>query len=138
MTQKEILITQFDAVRLEKLLKVVEGFGDQKTHRVGKLREVLDRATIVSPKEVPRNVVTMNSKVLFRDVDMSAEMTYTLVFPKDANIAKGSISVLSPIGTAILGYREGDAIEWQVPAGRIRISIEKILYQPEAAGNFDL
>jgi len=83
-------------------------------------------------------VVTMNSKVILRDLDISEEMNYCLVFPKDADIASGAISVLAPVGTAILGYREGDIVEWPVPSGKRRIRIEKILYQPEAAGDFHL
>ncbi len=80
----------------------------------------------------------MNSKVALSDIDTSEEMTYTIVFPKDANIDEGKISVLAPMGTAMLGYRVGDIIEWQVPAGKRRIKIEKILYQPEASGDFHL
>ena len=78
----------------------------------------------------------MNSKVVLRDVDTSAEMTYSLVFPKNADVDAGAISILAPVGTAILGYREGDVIEWPVPSGMRRIRIEEILYQPEAAGDF--
>ncbi len=63
---------------------------------------------------------------------------YTLVFPKDADIESGRISVMSPIGTAILGYSVGDAIEWTVPAGTRRIRIEAVPYQPEAAGDYHL
>jgi regulator of nucleoside diphosphate kinase len=98
----------------------------------------LARAKVVSSKKVPPDVVTMNSKVVLRDVDTSEEMTYSLVFPKDADVDVGAISILAPVGTAILGYSEGDVIEWPVPSGIRRIRIEKILYQPEAAGDFHL
>ena len=141
MKQREIFITQFDKDRLDELIEVAETFGDhsrQDLRNLQDLQEELERAKIVSPKEVPSSVVTMNSRVLLRDIDTSEEMTYTLVFPKDADIDSGSISVLAPVGTAILGYREGDVVEWPVPSGRRRISIEKILYQPEAAGDFHL
>jgi regulator of nucleoside diphosphate kinase len=65
-------------------------------------------------------------------------MTYVLVFPGDADIDTGAISVLAPVGTAILGYAKGDVVEWTVPSGIRRISIEEVLYQPEAAGHFGL
>jgi regulator of nucleoside diphosphate kinase len=80
----------------------------------------------------------MNSRVLLLDMDSHEEMEYTLVFPQDADPAQGKISVLAPIGTAMLGYREGDVFSWQVPDGMRRLKVQKILFQPEASGNFDL
>lgn len=138
MKGREIFITQNDRDRLEELIDVAEEFDDQNRQDLQGLQEELDRAKIVKPAKVPPGVVTMNSRVLLRDVDTSEEMTYTLVFPKDADIDTGAISVLAPVGTAILGYSEGDVVEWKVPSGRRRISIEKILYQPEAAGDYHL
>lgn len=138
MNERKIFITQFDKDRLEELIEVAESFGAAKRLDLESLQEELDRAEIVSSKNVPPNVVTMNSRVLLRDTSTSEEMTFTLVFPKDANIKSGLISVLAPVGTAILGYREGDVVEWHVPSGLRRISIEKILYQPEAEGDFHL
>lgn len=70
---------------------------------------------------------------------MSGESnTYSLVFPTEADFAEGKISVLAPIGTAILGYRQGDTIEWPVPSGLCKLKVEEIVYQPEAAGDSDL
>jgi len=102
------------------------------------LAEELDKAEVVSPKNVPPDVVTMNSKVTLRDLGTSEEMTYVLVFPRDANIDAGAISVLAPVGTAILGYAKGDIVEWPVPSGVRRIRIEEVLYQPESAGDYHL
>jgi regulator of nucleoside diphosphate kinase len=65
-------------------------------------------------------------------------MTYRLVFPKDADVDAGAISVMAPVGMAILGYAVGDVVEWPVPSGSRRLSIEQVLYQPEAAGDFHL
>ncbi len=90
------------------------------------------------PERIPPDVVTMNSRVVLRDLDSDETMTYTLVFPKDADIGAGAISVLAPVGTAIIGYAVGAVIEWPVPGGIRRIRIEQILYQPEAAGDFHL
>lgn len=137
MKQRKIFITAFDKKRLDELVATARrqgghGFGDL----VG-LASELTRAQIVEPSDIPSNVITMNSKVLLRDLDTSEDETYSLVFPGDADVASGAISVLAPIGTGILGYKEGDVVEWPVPAGKRRIKIEKILYQPEAAGDFD-
>lgn len=138
MKQREIFITEFDRDRLEELIEVAEEFGGRDRKDLRDLQEELDRAQIVKPQEVPPNVVTMNSRVLLRDMDTSDKMTCTLVFPRNANIDSGAISVLAPVGTAILGYTEGSVVEWKVPSGKKKISIEKILYQPEASGHFDL
>ena len=97
------------------------------------LEEELDRARIVSAGRVPADVVTMNSRVRMTDLGTGKEMTYTLVFPREADFSQGKISVLAPIGTAILGYRAGDVIEWNVPGGRRKFRVEEILHQPEAA-----
>ena len=138
MKQRKIFITKFDKERLEELIAVAEEFGDHDRQDLEDLAGELARANVVSSKEVLPDVVTMNSKVVLRDIDTSEVMTYSLVFPKDADVDVGAISILAPVGTAILGYAEGDIIEWQVPSGTRQISIEKIVYQPEAAGDFHL
>ena len=138
MAERKIYITEFDRTRLEELIEVAEEFGGRDRRDLETLAEELARAEVVSSKDVPPDVVTMNSKVVLRDIDTSEEMTYVLVFPKDANIDAGAISILAPVGTAILGYAKGDVIEWPVPSGIRRISIEEILYQPEAAGDLHL
>lgn len=99
------------------------------------LAQELDRAEIVRSSDIPADTVTMHSHVLVRDLDTGRESTYTLVFPSGADIAKGKISILAPIATALLGYREGDEIEWPTPGGRRRLNVVQLLYQPEAAGD---
>jgi regulator of nucleoside diphosphate kinase len=138
VTERKIHITEFDKRRLEELIAVAEEFGGQDRKDLESLAQELERAEVVLPKDVPPNVVTMNSKVILRDLSTSEKMTYVLVFPREANIKGGAISVLAPVGTAILGYAKGDIIEWPVPSGMRRICIEEILYQPEAAGDFHL
>ncbi|MCA9421474.1 MAG: GreA/GreB family elongation factor, partial [Nitrospira sp.] len=78
------------------------------------------------PKDIPPDVVTMNSRVRLSDMNKGDDLVYTLVFPRDANAAEGKISILAPVGTAILGFRVGDIIEWQVPAGIRKLKIEEI------------
>lgn len=136
MAKRKLYISEFDKSRLEELIAVAEDFGGQDRKDLESLTKELAKAEVVSPKNVPPTVVTMNSKVVLRDQDTSEEMTYVLVFPKDANIDAGAISVLAPVGTAILGYAKGDVVEWSVPSGVRRILIKDILYQPEAAGDY--
>jgi regulator of nucleoside diphosphate kinase len=80
----------------------------------------------------------MNSRVRLKDLETNEEKVYTLVFPSEANLEQQKISILAPIGTAILGYRVGDTVEWRVPGGIRKLRLEEILYQPEAAGQYSL
>jgi regulator of nucleoside diphosphate kinase len=139
MTERTISLTEFDRKRLSELIHVARSFSARDQGHLKQLRTELDRAeTVIDPAHIPSDVVTMNSKVRVRDVDSDEKMVYTLVFPADADLEEHKVSVLAPIGTAILGYRAGDTIEWNVPAGTRRLKIEQILYQPEAAGDFHL
>lgn len=138
MSARRIYITELDKARLEELIAVVGEFGGQDKDHLDSLAGELDRAEIVSSQAIPPDVVTMNSRVVLRDLATSEVKTYSLVFPRDAAIGAGKISILAPIGTAILGYAKGDVVEWQVPAGTRRIRIEDVLYQPEAAGDYHL
>jgi len=138
MNPRRIHITELDKTRLEELIAVAEHTGghDQKDLRA--LAGELARAQVVPSNQVAADVVTMNSKVALRDTDSGETMTYRLVFPKDADVDAGAISVMAPVGMAILGYAVGDVVEWAVPSGSRRLSIEQVLYQPEAAGDFHL
>ncbi len=136
MKQRTIYITEYDKQRIEKL--IAEAHPGRDASHLDDLAAELSRASVVAPQDVPADVVTMNSKVLLEDVDSSEQMTFTLVFPENADIDAGAISVIAPVGTAILGYSEGDIIEWEVPSGVRRLRIASILYQPEAAGDWEL
>ena len=138
MKQRRIYITEFDKSRLDDLIERARETGSHNRENLDSLSAELERAKIVEPSKVPASVVTMNSQVLLRDLDSDDTETYSLVFPKDMDIDSGAISVLAPVGTAILGYKEGSTVEWKVPAGKRRLKVEKVLYQPEAAGNFAL
>ncbi|HOQ29406.1 MAG TPA: GreA/GreB family elongation factor, partial [Armatimonadota bacterium] len=81
----------------------------------------------------PPDVITMDSQVQLEDLDTGQEMVCTLVFPEDADASQGKISVLAPIGMAMLGYRVGDVFEWQVPSRKRRLLVKAVLYQPEAS-----
>ncbi|MCC6456659.1 MAG: nucleoside diphosphate kinase regulator [Caldilineaceae bacterium] len=138
MEGRTIYITEFDMERLGKLIEEAK-----RVHRHGNaylddLELELSRAEVVLPADVPPDVVTMNSTVWLRDLDTDEEMTVTLVFPQDADIEHDKVSVLAPIGTAMLGYRAGDVFTWKVPDGERRLRIEKVPYQPEASGDLHL
>lgn len=137
MKNRRLHISSQDKERLEELIVEARAFGAHDRGDLDELTIELDHAKVVDSRKMPSGVVTMNSQVVLHDVDTSEEKTYFLVFPQDANIGTGALSVLAPLGTAILGYAEGDLIEWPMPSGRKRrIRIEKVLYQPEAAGDF--
>jgi regulator of nucleoside diphosphate kinase len=135
MEPRDIHITDYDLTRLKELLHVGISFAERDRELLEALQGELDRAHIVEPTAVPQDVVTMNSRVRLTDAETNEEQVYTVVFPSDANVEQRKISVLAPIGTAILGYRVGDRVEWRVPGGIKKLRIEEILYQPEAAGH---
>lgn len=130
---RKIYITEADKTKLQELIDdLIKSDTDNKNY-VKDLDNELNRAVIVKKNKIPVDVITMNSKInLVIDSD---EEEVTLVYPNEIDIAENKISVLSPIGTAILGYREGDIIDWKVPNGVIKILVKKILYQPESASD---
>ena len=138
MSGKLIQITEFDLERLKKLLFEARYNEYRKSEYLDKLQMEIDRANVVSPKDIPGDVITMNSTVSLVDLETGEEEVYTLVFPEDADLGEGKISVLAPIGTAMLGYKVGDIFEWEVPAGKRNLRVEKIIYQPEASGDYHL
>ena len=138
MDQRKIAITDHDARRLGEILNVAGEFKYRGRADLAALAGELRRAQIVDARNVPGKVVTMNSRVVVEDLDSRQEMEFALVFPAAANADEGRISVLSPVGTALLGYSEGDVVEWAVPAGRRRLRVKKVVYQPEAAGDYHL
>lgn len=94
----------------------------------------LSDSVVVRPSEVPRSVVTLNSRVRISLLGSDTGMVLTLVLPGQSDMRRGRVSVLSPAGSALLGRREGDVVEYEAPTGRVRFRIEDVLYQPEAAG----
>jgi len=144
VTEKQIYVTDSDLQRLKTLLRYTWRDRREDVGDLSRLDHELERASIVRPMEVPKDVVTMNSRVRLRDLDSGDAVDFSLVYPTQPyaagsdHIAEMTVSVLAPIGTAILGYRVGDTIEWEVPAGVRRLKVEDVLFQPEAAGRFDL
>ena len=138
MKEKVIYITDSDKKRLKQLIRDARAFGSEHEVYLKKLEGELNRAKVVKSKEIPKDVITMNSKVRLKDLDTREEMIYRLVFPDAADPEQNKISILAPIGTALIGYRVGDVIEWKVPAGLRKLKVLEVLYQPEAAGDYHL
>lgn len=119
--------------KLQALLESHRAGGSPQTASLDILEEELERALIVSPEALPPDVITMNSEVLLRDLETGGTRTYKLVYPTSVKQYPDAVSVMAPLGMALLGYRAGETIEWPVPKGMRRLKILKVLYQPEAA-----
>jgi regulator of nucleoside diphosphate kinase len=137
MAKSTIVITEADFERLSDLLASEFAKVISPIEYLDDLRAELRKAPIVSPDKVPRNAVTMNSTVTLRDLDTGEKETYTLVYPDQADIANSRLSVLAPVGTAILGQRVGDEIKWKVPSGWRRLKVQRVISQPEREGLLD-
>ena len=129
----EIMISHEDFNRIE--LVIAEGRtsrSDRDRQNLDRLDRELRRARRVAAAERPADVVALEAEVTVRDLDDQTEATYQLVLPAKADVARNRLSVLAPIGAALLGYRRGDQIEWPVPGGRRRLRIERVV---RPAGN---
>jgi regulator of nucleoside diphosphate kinase len=132
MRQPSLIITDTD---LERLRSVLE---QNDTPLAESLEEELERAVIVAQRDVPADVVTMNSEVTYEECDTGAQKTIRIVLPKDADAAAGRVSILAPVAAALLGLRVGQEIEWRVPRGVKRLRVADLPYQPQAAGHLTL
>ncbi|MBN1566729.1 MAG: nucleoside diphosphate kinase regulator [Acidobacteria bacterium] len=133
MTKKPVYITEYDIQRLMKLLGGIQHCS-QKRADLELLIEEMERAVVVPSEKMSEDVVTLNTRMRVKDLESSEETTIQLVFPNDEDFEHGKISILSPIGAALIGYSKGDTAEWKVPSGFRHLRIEEITYQPEADG----
>jgi regulator of nucleoside diphosphate kinase len=138
MPLSRILMTEDDMASLRELVRRGRAVSSRDQDHLEELDRELDRAEVVSAENLSPDVVTMQSTVRVRDIDSGTRVVYTIVYPVDADIDRKRISILAPIGTALIGYRAGDVIEWATPGGTRRLQIEKVLFQPEAAGGADI
>ncbi|KFJ90711.1 nucleoside diphosphate kinase regulator [Pseudomonas sp. GD03721] len=128
-----ITITRLDMQRLERLLDSLDEFGPGAEA----LQAELDRAEVVGHDEVPAGVVTMNSRVHCREESSGKDYHLTLVYPEDAG-GEGKVSILAPVGCALLGLSVGQHIDWPAPGGKqLKLTLLEVEYQPEAAGEYD-
>ena len=128
--EPRIVVTSTDMERLRTLIDTTAG------DKADALDAELLRAEVVEPTQVPPDVVTMNSRVVYRDEETGETREVTLSYPKDASLEQGRISVLAPVGAALLGLSVGQEIDWQLPGGKTkRLHILSVTYQPQAAGH---
>lgn len=131
MEHQAILISEQDYERLSLLVQ------HSDSRAASLLEEELARAEIVPQQQIPNDIVTMNSTIRFIDEESGKESSITLVYPKDADVTNRQISVLAPVGTALIGLKVGQSVEWPMPRGPRRLKVISILYQPEAAGDWN-
>ncbi|HEY8378446.1 MAG TPA: nucleoside diphosphate kinase regulator [Nannocystis sp.] len=129
-----LILARHDVVRLRRLL---DRPGIRDTEAAEMLEEEIERAEVVEPEALPPNVVSMNSRVRLLDVVKNQEFELTLVYPNEGG-EEGKVSILAPLGSALLGLAVGHEIEWPLPSGQsTRIRVLEILHQPEAAGDYE-
>ncbi|AHI04726.1 regulator of nucleoside diphosphate kinase [Bdellovibrio bacteriovorus W] len=131
--ENRIFITDQDYHRLSALVSQVDSEWAEL------LEEEIGRANVIAQKDISKEVVTMNSKIKFIDETSNAESEMTLVYPQDANLEGGKISILAPVGIALLGLSVGQSINWKMPNGSMKkLKVKEVIYQPEASGQFEL
>ena len=131
MQSSLVRMTHEDHSRVGRVVRVM-GTRDAELRRsTNELRERLERATLYASEAIPPDVVTMGSTVRFRDLEDRKSFEYTVVYPGEADITRGRISVLAPLGAALLGSREGQEAQVDTPAGSRRIRVERVVSQPE-------
>jgi regulator of nucleoside diphosphate kinase len=139
MSSRIIAVSLTDLQRLRSLLDshFVEAIGSDQTH-LKQLKSKLDLATVVNSFEMPPDIVTMNSTFNLYDLDRSEADTFTLVYPDEACIAEGKLSILSPLGAEVFGLRVGESVTLNVLNHETRKRVDKMSFQPERVGAFDL
>jgi regulator of nucleoside diphosphate kinase len=131
--ETEIIVTASDFAELSSVITSAGKVSLRAKWELRLLENELRRARIVTPEEVPSDVITINTRAELLDLETGERMEFTRVLPADANINDGKISVLAPLGTAMLGYRVGDEFAWHVPHGLRRLKVIKLHFQPEAS-----
>jgi regulator of nucleoside diphosphate kinase len=130
----DVVVTARDHERLRKLIQVSRDTRDRDAAEA--LADELDRAQVVPAERITGNVVTMNSRVVFQDEETGESREVSVVYPGDSDPEQGRISVLAPVGAALLGLSVGQTIDWPLPQGRLkRCRVVEVVYQPEAAGH---
>jgi regulator of nucleoside diphosphate kinase len=134
----QIILNKLDFSRINICIYEAKRLSKIGVNEVENLLSELQSAKVVEPHEIPRDVVTMNSIVKVSFLNTNKSIQFQIVYPDQANIREKKISIFSPVATALIGYKVDDEIEWIVPLGKTKLRIDEIIYQPEAAGDFDL
>jgi regulator of nucleoside diphosphate kinase len=137
MKEEPIIMTWPDHARLTELVEAQrymnQGIDSKAFHR---LRRELERAQLVTEKDIPTDVVTMDSQVQVFDLEMGDRYVFTLSWPNQQKMVDDRINVLAPLGMALLGSRVGQEIEWPLPDGACRLRVEEVLFQPESNATY--
>jgi regulator of nucleoside diphosphate kinase len=134
----QIMISAVDYARLEPMIRDAVASGTAARDLLCTLKSKIDQGQVVEPGDMPGDVVTMNSLVRVRDLETEEVETYTLVYPAFADIAKRCLSILTPVGIALLGSRQGETIESTTLLSLSRLRVEQVEFQPEGAGQYDV
>jgi len=134
----KLIVNKLDYARIRKCLEDAIQNKSVTGAEAEVLMNELNSATILEPEAIPADVVTMNSIVKLSFLNTNKQVQIQIVYPHLADVRQNRISIFSPIATALIGYKVSDEIEWIVPAGLTKIRIDEIIYQPEAAGDYEL
>ncbi|WP_226064746.1 nucleoside diphosphate kinase regulator [Kaistella polysaccharea] len=135
---KQVIITKQDYNKINRSITDAKARNSIKKEEAEKLLAELKSAKIVDQEKIDKDVVTMNSIVKIHFQNNKTTMEFQLVYPSEADLKQKKISIFSPVAAALIGYRVGDEIDWLIPSGMTKIVIDEVVYQPEAAGDFDL
>jgi regulator of nucleoside diphosphate kinase len=138
MVEEKTRVTATDRTRLQDMMRALRTVGDPYRSHIRELANELRQAEVVAATAIGPDVITMNSCVRARDMESRVAQTFTLVYHDESGMFDSRLSVLTPLGIRALGARVGDVVEWPVRRGVRRLKIDEMLYQPEAAGDFDL
>lgn len=138
MNRDNIIISRLDFQRINRCIVEAKDQRSINEFEIQRLIYELSRAKIVDPREIPDNLITMNSEVEISFSGNNQTLKLKIVYPEEADFKNGKISIFSPIANALLGHKLGDSIEWIVPAGGTSFTVDKILYQPEASGHYNI
>jgi regulator of nucleoside diphosphate kinase len=135
-TRNHTLLTELDALRLRRIAHHLINQGGGNRDKGEELVELIESAEVVPAEAIPPGIVTMNSRVLYDDSADGPAEAITLVYPEEADVDKGRVSVLSPLGLALLGARNGEQVILETPGNGLReVRVQQVVYQPEAAGD---
>ena len=134
----QVIITKQDFNKIHRSITDAKAKNSIKKDEAEKLLAELKAAKIVEQDQIESDVVTMNSIVKIHFQNNTTSMEFQLVYPAEADLKQKKISIFSSVAAALIGYRVGDEIDWLIPSGMTKIVIDEVVYQPEAAGDFDL
>ena len=138
MADRTSCFNAYDIDRIRGFLELATVGGAERYRSLVGLKQKIESSVILAPEEIPPNVVTMNSQIRIKDITNGTTVLVTLVFPQDADYEQQKVSLLAPLGAALLGRYAGEELSYDAPGGSTKIVIEEIVYQPEAAKEYTL